>query len=120
MIISSLFLVLCMTTCLNAHYDIDDTLLYKIDFKPFSSETFLKSPVTTSQQDPAKENDEAVSSESSPTSTEENSLTDSVIITSVDKEKFRCQIPKVINLTMLYPIANDPLIYLRTGYSKDL
>ena len=102
MIISSLFLVLFMTTCLNAHYDIDDTLLYKIDFKPFSSETFLKSPATTttSLQDPSKENDEAVSSESSSTSTEENSLTDTVIITSVDKEKFRCQIPKVINSTM--------------------
>ena len=106
MIISSLFLVLCMTTCLNAHYDIDDTLLYKIDFKPFASETFLKSPIptTATQQDPANENVEADGSESS--QTQDNSLTDTVIITSVDKEKFRCQIPKVINSTMLY--HNNP------------
>ncbi len=116
MITSRLFLVLCMTTCLNAHYDIDDTLLYKIDFKPFSSDTFLKSPVTTSQQDPANENVEADGSESS--QAEENSLTDTVIITSVDKEKFRCQIPKVINSTIIITIMN--LIHLRSGYSKDL
>lgn len=104
MITSSLFLVLCMTSCLNAHYDIDDTLLYKIDFKPFSTETFLKTSETISQKETAKENVEAVVSESSQTErNEENSLTETVIITSVDKEKFRCQIPKVINAALLSP-----------------
>jgi len=89
-----LFFICCLTSCLNAHYDIDDTLLYKIDFKPFSDpKTSLKSPITTSQQDPV----EADGNESSHTEDkDENSLTDTVIITSVDKEKFRCQIPKVV------------------------
>ena len=95
MITSRLFLVFCLTSCLNAHYDIDDTLLYKIDFKPFSTETSLKSPITVGQQDPAigigKAKDESSQTEERK---EENSL-NTVIITSVDKEKFRCQIPEV-------------------------
>ena len=113
---TSLFFIFCLTSCLNAHYDIDDTLLYKIDFKPFSDpETSLKSPITTSQQqDPV----EADGNESSHTEDkDENSLTDTVIITSVDKEKFRCQIPKVINHSISHHPSSTRTV---SGCSKGL
>ena len=98
MITSRLFLVFCLTSCLNAHYDIDDTLLYKIDFKPFSTdENSLKSPITSSPQDPANGIGKAKAESSQTEERKEENPLNTVIITSVDKEKFRCQIPEVIN-----------------------
>jgi len=99
MITSRLFLVFCLTSCLNAHYDIDDTLLYKIDFKPFSTENSLKSPITTSQQGPANGIGKVKADSSQTEERKEENPLNTVIITSVDKEKFRCQIPEVIPKT---------------------
>ena len=96
MITSRLLLVFCLTSCLNAHYDIDDTLLYKIDFKPFSTESSLKSPITTSQEDPANGIGKAKAESSQTDERRDENPLNTVIITSVDKEKFRCQIPEVI------------------------
>ena len=95
MMTSRPFLVVCLITCLNAHYDIDDTLLYKIDFKPFSEQSSLESPDTDTAQNQDQSIEIDTSENLSSGDKEEHSLTDSVIITSVDKEKFRCQIPKV-------------------------
>ena len=95
MMTSRPFLVVCLLTCLNAHYDIDDALLYKIDFKPFSEQSSLESPDTDTAQNQDQSIEIDTSENLSSGDKEEHSSTDSVIITSVDKEKFRCQIPKV-------------------------
>jgi len=69
---SFLFVSVLSTITVTAHYDIDDSLLYKIDFPGFSQESI-------NQDDGPNQRTEDL---------------ESVIVTSTDKEKFECWIPK--------------------------
>ena len=90
--------IICTTllvSLVNCYYDIDDSILYKIDFQPFSKSEPLSSSSSSS--------DSASSSSDSPGPGDADTQsppslspsTETVTVTSVDQESFQCQIPRV-------------------------
>lgn len=79
----------------NAYYDIDDSLLYKIDFPGPSKTPVITPEAEVSVTDsPGSENLGEISGGSGLSALAEDDF-ESVEMTSVDNEKYRCTLPKV-------------------------